>query len=95
MKKKRFIILFIAINIVIIFLYIHKQSTIIQLSFAKQRNEKIKEDLVLQKNKLEQQLQTMNNKSAIKEYASEKLHMKKINLKQINVITTQKGFNQE
>lgn len=86
MKKKTFITLFIVVNIIIIFLYIHKQSTIIKLSFKKQRNEKIKEELTLQKNSLEQQLQTLSNKTAIKEHATKKLGMKKIDLKQITVI---------
>ena len=86
MKKRTFIALFITINLLFIFLYIHKQSTIIKLSFEKQRNEKLKEELMLQKNTLIQQLHTLNTKPAIKEHAAKTLGMKKIDLKQITVI---------
>jgi hypothetical protein len=73
-------------QIMFIFLYIHKQSTIIKLSYEKQRNEKQKEELLLRKNMLIQQLQGLQNRTIVKEYATKKLGMKKIQLPQIMVL---------
>jgi cell division protein FtsL len=83
MHKKTFIILFIAIHIGFIFLQIHKQSYLVELSYQKQKNEKIKQELVEKRNNLQQQWYVLQNRATIKNYAQEKLGMKKISLHQI------------
>ena len=83
MLKKNFIACFIALHILFIFLQIHKQSYLVELSYKKQKNEKIKQELVEKKNNLTQQWYMVQNRASIKKYAQEELGMKKIALHQI------------
>ncbi|MGE0207266.1 MAG: hypothetical protein AB7R69_05460 [Candidatus Babeliales bacterium] len=83
MKAHTFITLFISLHIGFIFLQIHKQSYLVELSYQKQKSEKIKHDLLEKKNNLMQQWYLVHNRAAIKQYAQEELGMKKITLSQI------------
>lgn len=80
MKKESFIFLFIAVNLFFIFFQIYKNSKIIKVSFEKQRNEKLKEELINHKITLSQQLCALQNKAEIKQYAVDTLQMEKIKL---------------
>lgn len=83
MKKGIFFGLFILVHIGFIFLQIHKQSFIVQLTYEKQKNEKIKEELLEKKNQLTQQWYILQNRTSIKQYAEKELGMKKVAFKQI------------
>ncbi len=83
MSNRSFITFFITIHVVFIFLQIHKQSYVIELSYQKQKNEKLKQELTDKKNGLTQELHMVQNRSNIKKYAESSLGMKKISLSQI------------
>ena len=86
MKKLSFIILFISVNILIVFLHIHKQSQIIKLSYTNQKMKRELDQLEQKKEAFTHQLQALKNPSAIKEYAEQELDMKKIKLSQIKKV---------
>lgn len=79
---------FVTIHVMFIFLQIHKQSYGIELSYQKQKNEKIRQELIDKKNDLTQELHLMQNRSTIKKYAENTLGMKKISLSQIKQMPT-------
>jgi len=87
-KSKRNLLLytFIIINLLFIFLQIHKQSILVKLYYEKQRLEKEKEQLNQKKNNLTQQLYELKNPKNITQYAIDNLDMKKIKLNQIKKI---------
>lgn len=86
LKRNIFVILFISVNILFIFLQIHKQSTFIKLSYENQRLEKEKQQLVHKKEELTQKLYELQDPSEIKKFASNDLNMQKIKLNQIKKI---------
>lgn len=83
MSKKKLIGSFIIFHILFIFLQIHKQSSFVELSYKKQKNEKVKQELLEKKNSLIQQWYLVQNRASIKQYAQQELGMKKIALHQI------------
>ncbi|MEX0940161.1 MAG: hypothetical protein WDZ41_02285 [Candidatus Babeliales bacterium] len=87
MQKKTFIILFIGMHVIFILLQVHKQSYAIQLSYLKQKNDKIKQELIDKRKILTQEYYAMQNKSSIKKFAQQELGMKKISLKQVKQLT--------
>ena len=88
MHKRTFISLFIIIHLGFIFLQIHKQSYLVELTYQKQKNEKIKQELIDQKNSLTQNWHLMQNRATIKKYAHENLSMKKIAFNQIKNLSS-------
>lgn len=90
MKKSKANLLlyaFITINLLFIFLQIHKQSSLVKLYYEKQRLEKEKEQLIQKKNSLTQQLYELKDPNNIMKYCADKLNMKKVKLNQIKKIT--------
>jgi hypothetical protein len=85
-SKNLFFTAFVAVNVIFIFLQIHKQSTFVKLSYEKQRLEKEKEELTQTKETLSQKLYELKNPSNVKKYAINKLNMEKIKLNQIKKI---------
>jgi hypothetical protein len=85
MKKSAFILLFIAIQLFLIFFYIHHQSTLIKLSFEKQKNEKKKVELTQKKQTLTHALHANHDLAAIKDFAVQS-SMQKITLAQVKTV---------
>lgn len=55
--------------------------------YGKQRNEKLKEELLQKKASAMQALYILKNPAAIKQFATEQLNMQKIALSQIKTVT--------
>lgn len=83
MKKKFFLVTFIAVQLFFIFFHIYKQSTVIRLSYDKQKYEKLASELLQQKQELQQSLHIAHARSTIKKYAQTKLAFKPIQLSQV------------
>ncbi|MGE0009915.1 MAG: hypothetical protein AB7F19_05180 [Candidatus Babeliales bacterium] len=82
-KKIYFLSFFVGMQILLIILQIHKQSSFIKLSFEKQRLEKEQRELIAEHNTLNERLNKLQDPEAIKKYALQTLHMKHIALNQI------------
>jgi len=87
MKKNYIIFMYIALHLIGAILYIHKQSYFLQQLFFKQKNERLLEELIHQKNSIIEQIYTTKNLQEIKQYAQEKLHMHQIKVTQINKVS--------
>ncbi len=87
MKKKLFLGFFGSLQVFLIFWQVHKQSKLIQLSYQKQKNEKIVAELNEQKKKLMHEQQTQKNPAAIKKFAHEVLHMEPMKIAAIKKLT--------
>ena len=85
MKKKNnlFIYIFIAINLLFIFLQIYKQSNFVKLSYKKQRLEKEKDLLVQKKDNLNQKFLELKNPNMVKNSVTQNMRMKKIGINQV------------
>lgn len=83
MKKFYFVSIFIFTHLFFIFFQIHKHSTVIRLSYCKQKSEQQKEVLTQKIQELTQQLYALKERSAIKKYAQEHLKMRKVKLSQV------------
>ena len=83
MKKTGFLLIFISTHVVFVFLQIHQYSHIINSSYQKQKTEKLKEQLLQKKQSLTHQLYALQNKTAVKNFAQNKLGMEPIHLHQI------------
>jgi cell division protein FtsL len=79
--------IFIACNISMVIVHINNHTRIVRQQYAKQRNEKIKEELTAQKATIIRNLCTCKNHSDIKKYATTQLHMKPIALSQIKSVS--------
>ncbi|MFZ5953998.1 MAG: hypothetical protein ACOYT8_02730 [Candidatus Dependentiae bacterium] len=81
------LIVFILLQVVMIFVYIDQQSRWIKLSYEKQEQEKELTIHIKTKQELLHQLHVLaSNKTEIKEYASNQLKMKKMAITQIRKI---------
>lgn len=82
------IVSFIAIQLFMLFAYIHQQSRLVNISYQKQEKEKELALLTKTKQELLHQLHLLaSNKSAIKEYATSVLGMQKVAINQIRKLT--------
>ena len=86
MKSNKFLILFITVNIAIIFLIIYKQNLFIKYSFKNQELSKELEEMENKKETLTQELYTMQNPNHVKEYAKTHLGMENLPIKRIHKI---------
>jgi cell division protein FtsB len=84
MKKTFFITLFIVTHIGFFFLQIQKQMETIKESFRKQDNERTLAQLEQKKQALHNELQMLQNKQIIKEFAQNSLKLHPITLSQIH-----------
>jgi len=87
-KKKSFIVLFIAFHVFFIGLKIDKQGRFIKLSYEKQSLETRKQNLQKKNQNLVNTLYTLKKPSSIKRFAQEKLDMEPLNLKRVKRIHT-------
>lgn len=87
LRKKTFIILFIAGHVVFIFLQIYNRTQYIQQTYTKQTFEKKYGTLCKEKQKLTQQLYALKDPTTIKQFAQNALHMHSNRLKQVKKIT--------
>jgi cell division protein FtsL len=76
----------VMLNIGGVFLLIHKHTRVIQLSFQHQRLEKQYQELVKQKKLLHEQLLAVSDRSSVKKFAQEELHMEPVKLQQIHSV---------
>lgn len=83
MNRKAFVILFVVANIGMLILQIKKHTYMIGQLYQKQRNEKIKEELLQKKADTMRELYALANPAAIKQFAINQLHMQKVALNQI------------
>lgn len=82
------IVIFASIQVFMVFAYINQQSRLIKISYQKQEREKELALLTKAKQELLHQLHVLaSNKSAIKEYATEQLKMKKVAIHQIKKLS--------
>ena len=86
MKRTVFALVFIGTHIIFIVLQVHRHSLYIQYSYQKQKNEKLYENLIKEKEMLTYELHTLHNNDAIKQYAQNKLGMIPTNLQHIKRI---------
>lgn len=86
MRRNSFIVLFITVNIAIIFLIIYKQNIFIKYSFQRQKYEKELEDLTTKKESLVQELYKMQNPAHVKDYARKNLNMSDVSIKRIQKV---------
>ncbi len=68
-KQIRFLLLFFVVQLFLVFFQIHKNSTLVKYSYAKQRNEKLRAELIEEKNALNHALQTLKSRANIKDEA--------------------------
>lgn len=86
MKKKSFIVLFLAVHVIFIVLQIDKQSKMVKLSYTKQKEEQVRKALSNKKQALINRLYALRNKQKIKTYAQTHLKMKPLKIKQVQRI---------
>lgn len=89
-KKHFFLVLFIAVNIMFVFLLIYKQSLSTHLFYKQQLLDKEIEKLTTQKQELTHALYEQKNKNNILDYATTNLGMQKVTLKQIKKLNHDK-----
>lgn len=80
MTQKTFIVLFVIANILLLFVYIHKQNWLIQITYTKQKNEQLLADLEHHKKELYNKLQAQQDRSTIKASAESNLKLSKARL---------------
>lgn len=89
MKQKLFLILIIICNILFLFIYIHKQNWIIQLSYTKQKNENELIKLKERKKELTNQFHLQRTPKNVKKQA-QKIGMKKASIKNFHKLEDKK-----
>ncbi len=86
MNRQPFILFFIACNVVIVFAHIQNHTNAVRQLYLKQRNEKMKEELLKKKATAIRMLYTLKNPATVKEFAVTQLNMQKIALHQIKMV---------
>ncbi|HBR70963.1 TPA: hypothetical protein DIC20_01495 [Candidatus Dependentiae bacterium] len=86
-RTKKYIVLFIFINIIFIFLLIYKQSLFTKASYEQQILEQQRNELREEEMTFTQQFYQLKNPKKINEYATKKLGMKKMSLQQAKKIS--------
>ena len=76
----------ILIQVILIFLYINKESNIIKLTYNNQKLEKVLNNLLEKKLDLNNKILYLKNPRFIKEYAINNLGMQKTKLSQIKIL---------
>lgn len=86
MKKGSLITLFIGVNVLFIFLQIHKHTQFVKYGYMLQECEKQRDVLHTKKQMLMQHLHAHIDRESIKRFAGTKLNMRPIKLSQIKKI---------
>ena len=79
---------FVVINLLFIFLQIHKQSQLVKISYSRQRLEKEQMLLNKKRNELVHQLHLQQSSKVVKKYANKQLGLRNTNVTQIHKIAT-------
>jgi cell division protein FtsB len=87
MKRTVFALFFIGMHIIFIVLQIHRHTLYVQYCYQKQKNEKLYESLIKEKEILTYELHNLHNSTTIKEYAQNTLGMIPINLKHVKKVS--------
>lgn len=87
MKKKHLAILFIAIQLFFVLFYLRNKSRIIELTYQKQKYEKIIEKKLAIKQERSTMLQTLKNPDHVKHYAQEVLDMTPLRIQAIKKVS--------
>jgi hypothetical protein len=85
MKKSAFTLVFVSIQLFLVFFYIHHQSTLIKLSYEQQKFEKKKLELAQKKQEITHALHASHDLSVIKDFAVQS-KMQKITLAQVKAV---------
>lgn len=88
MKRSVFISLFVGIQFVLVTLQVYKHSKHTQMLYDKQKHEAYKINLLAKKQQLTQELYACKDRTIIKQYAINNLHMEPVRLSQIKKIST-------
>ena len=80
------VVVFVATNLLFIFLQIHKQSQFVKLSYSRQRLEKEQDQLNKQRNDLIHKIYLQQSRKNVKKYATSKLGMQDTSVQQIHNI---------
>jgi len=82
MRCTPFMSLVIATHVLFIVAHVYRHSQFVQESFKKQKNERLLQSMTHKKQELASILYGLKDRSAIKEYAEQVLHMKPLSLAQ-------------
>lgn len=82
-KTNYFLPLFISMHLLGVFLLIHKRSLIIEQTYKAQELEEQTKTLASKKQQLTNQLYALQQRSSVKKFAQETLHMREISLAHI------------
>lgn len=86
MKKSPFLSLLISMNVLFVFMYIHKASQCLSQSHLKQELEKNSKELAHKKQTLTHEIHVAQNRSSIHDFAYRQLNMAPISITQIKKI---------
>ncbi len=87
MNKRLFVSICILFHIFFAFFQIYKRTTVIRYSYEKQKIESELAELIHQKKLLSNEIESLKNRSSLKDYAKEVLFMEKIKLSTIKKIS--------
>lgn len=87
MKRFSFLTLFIGAQICMIMLHVHKNNTRIAQTYLTQKKENLKNNLLIERQELIEQLYLISDRSRVKEFAEQELAMEPVQLKQIKKIS--------
>ncbi len=82
-KNRLWLVLFVSTNLLFVLLQIYKQSIFVKRAYAQQRLEQQKKQLLKRKSQLTSELHVQQAHDKIKQFATERLGMSKVDLKQI------------
>jgi cell division protein FtsL len=94
-RTKKYLTFFVFINILFVFLLIYKQSCFTKTSYDQQILEQQRKDLLEEEMLLTRELYELKNPKKINEYATKKLGMKKMGLRQAKKISPEGIINSE
>lgn len=83
MKKISFVILFVATQLLLLVLQLHKHADRVRLVYAKQKKEAQRAQLVERREHVLQKMHELTGRTEIKRYAQEQLKLEPIQLRQI------------
>lgn len=87
MQKKKFVRLFITTQLILITLYIYKESALVKLAYQKQEIAQSIKKITAQKQVLTSTLCERKNPTTVKTYAQQELGMEPLRLKKIQRIS--------
>jgi hypothetical protein len=86
MKRSTFVAIFVCTNLAFLMLHIHKQSQVTKLSYEKQKRDQEINTLEKRKCELTHDLQTVHDRTLVKQFAVNKLDLKPVKIAQIKKV---------